>query len=1852
MDTASCHISESSSLHIGSHDQSPASSISKDLDILTSPASNIVSPPIMSPRRGQNRSKQLTTSNSKKELEIAEILSMLGSSSTKLLVEQPERVELHRPQLYSDLGSYTVSIERVEQEFRHCVAQLPQDGVTQGSHTKEDALPDVEKNDSSVDLPLASTITLPTTLSLSLPTMLPPWSSKSDFTPSLKPWGYNDKVSDKSVTESYSVQPLGLFVPRVFNNNISKQPFVPSTSHHSSNNGITTSASVVGPSSSTHVTTSIVDPVLPSILPSSQFITNSRPPPTTATTATTTTSNMTRSLSNKFIIGGLALPSNDMSRAATTTTTSYMPINTVLPFPFISAAASVSMSDTATVNSKGIIPSSSVNSSIVGGYPTSSTQQPHIIGGRPLLEVDADSVQRRLYKKRNRSSTDTGSSVSLDMLSHSDNAATPTRSQAGMNTDFPTLRPLPTMMPPNMTPPSSVSNDVVTTQPDFTKTPLLAYPYQPNFFPYMFSNFSRPMVPMNWLERMNPTSTIRPPIYPSLMQSSPLIGFDPSGTLFKPQPQFTPNMLSSPFLHAGSFGNNLESPSLQQPPPVRPFMASNPATPTSTLSPTPQSSSLPVLTRESPLLHSSFTNLSSFGNNSSIGLNGPTVTPPIITSAEISPSRSVITGSWPPFHTQMSPMLGFGLTPGKFGAANSNQSPPLLGAPHTVLPVSCSPLLVSQLGNVTDGGNKRDNNIMPSANQPPVPDSKHVRRHHHHHPPPPPKEQHHSDRNDPKHKPGVIAFAGNNKLPTSGCPVTQSDCYVVVPSPGSSTAAINSSVVLTTNSNYSPGTSEHQSTPRAPTSVHMQQNELTSTPTVLPFQSLVSKMMVKKPRGRKQTKNMPENKDNSPKRPGRRGRKPAPTSAMSSIITPSVVETLAGTSLLDVIAPSGLDMRELPGNKKEVQSKRTSQHVVPIVVTEHIPQQHSSKPSIMTDDHHSSSQQPLVEVSVSICDNTSPAKLDSACSLLSLSQSVPVATSVTAAATGNSTATLSPVVIADKEDGGEALAQVRRPSSVTAAEAMLMFTNVVDEKCKVAEKSPPTKPLTDDVSKAAEASTDDVVIVVQDEGQVEEADNVSKEDLVCEEKVKDNSKEDDEVNHTIAPPPASSPSSNDGTKENDHKVVTKNSESVSETDHTEIMDTTTVDDTVNSVSVEEEVALNVDNNDPVSEETTLQDTGECSSTVDKVDAETSDTHGNNPSNISSDIKNDTNGDVQDDTNGNMQNDTNVDIQDGTNGDMQDDTTVHMNQLAVTEIEISADDNNNDDDDEYDNNDDIDGDDTVEHSSENHTTMEQSELKGQADNKGVDVQDDVVTDGASGVKGNWEEVSDDELLDADLTPPLVKKSKTDDDDGQSSDKPSLMLNIPQVEESGNNATVSSEASTPLLDDNVAPARQVSVSSCISLYDDAMFENDTFENTAIGNAQTVNGDACENGVDNPVTAPTVHHVEDVSKPIASSKIKQINPNIMARRKYRTHSIDNEGSSYVKESRRDTNTLTLPDDKRERNKSASPRRKLQPDSTTSPKELETEHRDSLHNSADRNEWNSRSYKNRERGRNSRKQPVLYKSYGDHYDRQQGGGTQRYAQSTDYRSGGGAGRPNNSTWNSTSHYKHSGNNNYNNQHYSHYQQNHTGDQDARRTGQSNYKRHTSHYRQDSNKNRNSGRDTTSQWSKRDYHGRKQEGCDSGSHRGSNTKFQQYSQDGNTSNHHHNNRTATISLHPHYSSQSLLTPRHGDRSYEQVSDEEPSSTAASFKHQSATGMLSISEASNSAISDNSNSGSGSDSELESNHSSASRPVSRASSVKSSSSRSNKERLYARKEPSSQRNRHHPYHHSKHNSSTGYSRRH
>ena len=1841
MDTGGCHISESS-LHV---DQSPTSSLSRDLDILTSPASNIVSPTIMSPRRGQNKSKQLTTSSSKKELEIAEILSMLGSSPTKILVAQPQRIELERPQLYSDLESCTASIERVEQEFRHCVA--PHEDVAHNENTLP--VKDVQKrNDISADLPLASTITLPTSLTLSLPTVLPAWSTKNDLTSSLRPWTPHkaDKVPDKLVTES--IQPLGVFTPRVFNNTSLAPSLV--SSHHDNNFTVTSTA--MGPSSSTHVTTSIVDPIVPPILLSSQY----------ANPTATTTTGTTRSLSNKLVIGGLS--NNDTSHSTTTTTSSYMPFHTVLPFSFIPSGAGVSMPDAAG-SSRYVIPASinnpmmgnsMSNPALMGNYLPSSTQQqqPHI---RPLmLDTEEDrSMLRRFQKKRNRSSTDTSSSISLDTLpqvNNPDHVVTPTRSQAGLNIDLSTGRLVPTMMPTNIPSSSSIGNDsnVMTSQPDLTKTPLIAYPYQPNFLPYMLS---RPMVP-TWLDmqqKLNPTSTIRPPMYPSLMQSSQLIGFDPTGTLFKPQPQF-PTLLSSPFLPTVSFGNNMDPASLQ--PPVRPFMASNPGTPTSTLSPTAYSSSMPILTKESPLLHSSFTNLSAFGgNNSSIGLNRATATPPIMTSAEVSPGRSAMTGSWP-FNTQVSPMLGFGLTQGKFGSG-SNQSSPLLGVPH-VLPVSGSPLLISQLGNLTtDGGNKKDNN-SPATGSQPVPDSKHSRRHYNHHQH---KEQV-SDKSDPKHKPGVITFVGHNKpnvstatnnISNTSSPVN-SDCYVV-PSPGTSATATASSSILTTNSNSPAVTSEHQLAPKPP----YMQNE-TMTPAVLPFQALVSKMMVKKPRSKKQTKTATTNKkDNSPKKPGRRGRKPAATTSMSSIITPSVVEKLAGTPLLGVIAPSGLDMGDLPGNKKEVKpSKTTPQHATPVVI-ENTKRQQTGKSASTSDQQvpTSSSSQPSSEVSLAASD-ASPAKMDSACSLLSLSQSVPATSDTPLSVSTRS----SPVIITDKEDDSEAMGQVRRPSSVTAAEAMLMFTtNVVEEKSKVIEKVPSplpvAKPNDKDIGKTTEVASTEDVIVVQDEPLVvEEPNHTSKKEPVCEEKNEDSSKEDSANCTAIKPPVPSSPLSHNEPKANnsaddtvDNSVddtveddVPENNRSISETSQTETLDseTTATDNLdVDIHLVSEENVSCVEANDPASENTTLTST-EDTSTVDTDDTEMIDTHSNDQAETSSDRKNDVCGDTtndtcidtkkdtcKEDTCSDTKNDTcsdtkNDDIKNDTCSDMQDDTTVHMNQLAVTEVEISVD--------HVDDNDD-DGELVAEECTENHT-MEESEVKHQADGGDVEVQDNIVADGRSGDKSNWEEVSDDELLDTDLTPPLAKKSKADD--GEVSDKLPLTLNLSQTEDGGNNVTVSSEASTPLLDDNIVPVRQVSVSSCISLYDDAMFEGDTFET-----AQSINGDTCENGVDDAVIVP-MHD----DKPDSLSKIKHINPTIIARRKYRTQSIDSEGSSYGRESRRDSNTLTLPDSRQERNKSASPRRKLQPDSTTSPKELETDYKESLHNPIDRNEWNSRSHKSRERGRNPRKQPLLHKNYGDHYDRQQGG-NQRHSQNSDYRS---SGRTSN-TW-SNSHYKHSNNNNYNNQHHSHYQQqSYPSEQDGRRG--SNYKRHAPHYR-DSNKNsRNSGRDL-SQWNKRDHHGRKQEGCDSAGYRGGSTKFQHYSQDMNTTNHHYNNRGSVVSVHSHYSQRG----RHGDRSYEQVSDEEPSSTAAGFKHQPTTGMLSISEASNSAVSDNSNSGSGSDSELESNHSSASRPVSRASSVKSSTSRSNKDRVYSRKEASSssQRNRHHPYHHSKHNS-TGYnSRRH
>ena len=1908
-----------SSLHIESHDPSPASSISRDLDILTSPASNIVSPTILSPRRGQSKSKH--SSSSKKELEIAEILSMLGSSPTKILVAQPVRIELERPQLYSDLESCTVSIERVKQEFRHCVAPLPQEDTTRSSHVNENPLPvnDVEKrNDSLTDSPLASTITLPTNLTLALPTMLPPWSTKNDSTSAHKPWNHTqkaDKVLDKPVSES---RPLDVFAPRVFNNNINKEPpLVPTPAlYHGRSGSYTATSTTVGPSSSTHVTTSIVNPAVPTVLPSSQYATSSKPPPpppatTAVTTTTTMSSSIPRSISNKLIIGGLS--SNDTLQATTTTaTTTYMPIHH-LPFSFISNASAPG-TDTVSSGRYMSVPSSIINP-MAPSYPMSSAhvQQPHIIGARPLMmETEEDRIMLRKshHKKRNRSSAEIASIDTLPQVNNPEHVVTPTRSQAAISVDLTMPRILPPSMMPTNLPSSSISNDTsaATTQPDLTKTPLLAYPYQPGFLPYMLG---RPMMP-TWLDmqqRLNPTSTIRPPIYPSLMQSSPLIGFDPTGTLFKPQSQFPTNLLSSPFLPAVSFGNNMDPSSLQQPP-MRPFIPSNPATPTSTLSPTTHSSSLPIITKESPLLHSSFTNLSVFGgSNSSIGANRAAVTPPMVTSAEISPSRSGIAGPWS-FPTQMSPMMGFGLTPTKFGSG-SNQSSPLLGLPHTLLPGNNSPLVISQLGNLaTDGGSKKDNNTM-ATNSHPLPDAKHSRRHHHH----PPKEQL-PDKNDPKHKPGVITFVGHkpststssiantSSSNTSNSPLTQSDCYVV-PSPGSSATTAGNFNVTTTSSFAVTG--DHQLAPRPPTSAYMQQNEMMA-PAVLPFQSLVSKMLVKKPRNKKQGKPATENKDGSPKRPGRRGRKATATTSMPSIITPSVVEKLAGTSLLNVIAPSGLDVGDLPGNKKEAKQSKETLHLATLVVTEHAAKQRPSKSANNNDlQAPTSSSQLLGEVNTSVSD-ASPAKLDSACSLLTLSQAVP-----TTLDGGHKMAAQSPVIITDKGDDSGALAQARRPSSVTAAEAMLMFTNnTADEKNKTPEKTvalplPVAKSQTDEGNKPTEASDEDVIIVVQDEPQVKETDDASREEPVSEEKFKEKSKEDCEANCSTAMLPIQS-SSNDETQPTNTREegMSEGNHIVSETNHTEVQDTVAATDNVDvdTDSVSEEVVSNVKDSDLVSEDVLLQNT-EYPSAVDNDGTEVcnviasdqintpsdtnNDTCGDKKSDTYSDIKNDTksdtqsdaysdtkndacseakndtcsntknercsdtrndtgSGDTKNDTSNGTKNDTCIDTRNDTCGntkddtcsdkkndtysDTQDDTTIDMNQLAVAEVEISVD--NADDDDDDDNGDEV----TVEESSENHPMMEeQSAVKDHADaNSDVDVQDSVITDGTGDTKSNWEEVSDDELLDADLTPPLAKKSKRDDD--QVNNKPSLTLNLPQTEDTGNNVTVSSEASTPLLDDNIVPARQISVSSCISLYDDAMFEGDTFEPSAVSSVETVNGDTCENGVDDSVM------VDNASKSDSASKIKQINPTIMARRRYRTQSIDSEGSSYGKESRRDTsNTLTLPDGRQERNKSASPRRKLQPDSTTSPKDLESDYKDSLHSPADRSEWHSRPHKSRERGRNPRKQPLLHKNYGDHCDRQQGGNP-RYAQNADYRS---SGRPN-STW-SNSHYKHSSNNNYNNQHYPHWstqQQNYSSEQDSRRSGNFG-KRHAPHYRQDSNKNnRNPGRES-SQWNKRDYHGRKLEGCDSAGYRGNSMKFQHHS-DMSTGGHHYNNRGA-LSVHSHYTSQS---GRHGDRSYEQISDEEPSSTAAGFKHQLATGILSISEASNSAVSDNSNSGSGSDSELESNHSSASRPVSRASSVKSSSSRSNKERLYTRKEPSSQRSRHHPYHHSKHNS-TGYnSRRH
>ena len=76
---------------------------------------------------------------------------------------------------------------------------------------------------------------------------------------------------------------------------------------------------------------------------------------------------------------------------------------------------------------------------------------------------------------------------------------------------------------------------------------------------------------------------------------------------------------------------------------------------------------------------------------------------------------------------------------------------------------------------------------------------------------------------------------------------------------------------------------------------------------------------------------------------------------------------------------------------------------------------------------------------------------------------------------------------------------------------------------------------------------------------------------------------------------------------------------------------------------------------------------------------------------------------------------------------------------------------------------------------------------------------------------------------------------------------------------------------------------------------MFEGDTFEPTAGDNAETVNGDTCENDVDDSMM------VDNTSKYDLGSKRKQINLTTMAHRRYRTQSIDSEGSSYGKESRK---------------------------------------------------------------------------------------------------------------------------------------------------------------------------------------------------------------------------------------------------------------------------------------------------------------------------------------------------------------
>ena len=1932
MDT-SCHSNELL-LEAGSRDLSPTSSGSKDLDILTSPTSSILSPPILSPSRGRARAKHPGASNnSKKDLEIAEILSMLGSQSTKLEITPTQRMDMERPKMYSDLESFSVSIESTEQEMRHCVASLPEERTatplpTVSLSMKPSSPIVIPHQDNSCNTAVPTTST---TLSIaSIHFMLPQWSTDSIATSSLHHQHKTDKTQTTSVSEASIVhpQPSSLFAPHVFSYNTSKE----------------SAAAVVLPSRSSVVTTSppsalpstIAAPMYPNILSNTQYPTGVRLP-------TTTTSNIipppfSTSLS-KLIVGGTSVMSSEET-SRTNTTSSYMPINTVLPFPLLSAALPPSsvVSDSAAASNRFVIPSSSSTTTSSAPQLFGATQSPYIIAMRPQGLLDDERLYLQRRKKRSRNSSDAGSTSSLDLPQVNNNGDTfVDTSRSRMDTSTPHI--VPNMLPPFGSVSSmahvTATTNVTPSQPDITKAPVLtAYPnFQPGLLPPQM--FGRPMMPVNWLDtRLNPTGSLRPPIYPSF--NNPLIGFDPTGTLFKPQAQFTPTLLPS-FLPSVSAITSVDTSPIQQSA-LRTLTASNPATPTSTLSPTLHPpTSLPIISRDSPLLHSSFTNL--YSPRSSVNPLRRTATPPMITTAaEMSPNRP---GLWP-FQgmTQMSPMLGFGpqLMPGgKFGSNTGGSQSPLLGVHH---PGSqgCSPLLISQLGALanSDGTSKKDNNSGSHS----VPETKKrdsSKKHHHHH-----QQQQLLQQPIviPSEKPGVIAFAGqksnSNNTNNGSCsngsssknilPVSQSDCYVVVHSPGTAiTTNPSNSTTLVISSVSSGVTEQHHSPVRVATSLPSG----VGSPAVPPFSSLVSKMMVKKPRGRKPKANASQEKKDSPSKSkgagrGRKKQQQPVTTPITSIITPSVVETLAGTGLLDVIAPSGLGIADLPGNKSDTQPvEPVALQAMPVVSSAHPSTQPATYKATESVDKQSptAGNTVLPHVMPVIPRNPSPAKLDSACSLLSLSESVPIVP--VSSMSGSNVAVPAPLGTSDKKNDTTLMGKFRRPSSVAAAEAMLMFTKSGGEKSNqtVAAKEPTV------ISKETDTSSDDTVIVVEDEPQA-----VLK-GLISEDKMEENSLSDNCDSETTAT--LSLNTSSDEPKDMSDDVCSK--DGVPDIPHDEStqsicddQETTSTADLTTDVASDmtQSFASLADDSEFVTNETNTE-SSTVGSTTDDIhggmpgDAVTSvsidapddkpggvptethkgihfgtcsisgDENAGKPVDTHSVITDDAHSTIPDHTIETISSETNIDVPNAThNGipsdvlptgghnDNSGDITVHNGKPDVTHSDVTGDTDTRNDTmvNLYNGTSTITSDKThtnkpdalsdisngvVSHPTSNGVMADNqlplSDMEICGDELTVVAEQSVVTEqppedinrelteGANPVTGpgnddhddaKWEEVSDDELLDVDLTPPATKKQKFDNNT-QPSSKPMLTIELPP--EDSRTDVLGSDASTPLMDDHVSGVRRMSVSGCIGLYDEAIMDGDAFETPMVVNSmQTINGGMApgQNGVDSVATAVLAPQQFVASKTDVLSRVKPVNGKVVARQKHRAHSVDSQDSSHGRDSKRDSGksrgNLELPDSQQERDRSTSPKRKPQPDSTTSPKEHDMEFklsREPVHSFDNRQEWGARQYKNQGRGRGYRKPPYYQRNY---HDRRQDG--------NQYQGG--------RQWNNTYHKQ-----NYGGQQYSHWpgnqqQQGHDNrfdQQDNRRGGggRGNFRRHNPHFRQDNRNNRNTNREQ--QWSNnRDYHPRKQQenyDTSGGGYRASVRTSQEAgaveAHYGRTTSSHH------YSTHP-----AMPNSKPTGGSYETISDEEPSTTAG-HKHPAVlpnTEPPSVSEDSHSAA------GSGSDSELDSNHSSASRPVSRASSVKSSSGRSNQERLFTRREtPSQQQRHHHTYHHNKHNSSnTGYNRRH